>query len=224
MEFRFPVFLDLTGKKCLVTGEGFEVAGKVQALVDAGAHVTYVNPTAEEAIRQLAASGAVRWIQRDFEPGDLDGCFLVITDREDNSDVFRLAEQQRVLCNAVDDPPHCRFSFPTVHRQGDLTIAVSTNGCAPAMAVRLKQRFQRDVGPEYGELLAMLKRIRPEISERIAGFEARRELWYRIVDSSALEFIRSGERDKAQSAIRDLIEAAVSSTSHSRTSGDSVDL
>ena len=45
MNFRFPVFLDVTGKRCLVTGEGYEVAGKVKALIDAGAETLYINPT-----------------------------------------------------------------------------------------------------------------------------------------------------------------------------------
>ena len=35
MNFRYPIFLDLSGKKCLVVGEGHEIAAKVQALVDA---------------------------------------------------------------------------------------------------------------------------------------------------------------------------------------------
>ena len=129
MNFRFPVFLDLTGKKCLVTGEGYEVAGKVQALVDAAAQVTYVNPRAEAAIETLAAAGLIHWEKRDFVPEDLHGLFLVISDLEDNSEIFRMAEEQRILCNCVDDPEHCRFSFGSLHRRGELTIAISTNGC-----------------------------------------------------------------------------------------------
>ena len=39
MNFRYPIFLDLTGKKCLVTGEGYEVAFKVQNLVDCSARL-----------------------------------------------------------------------------------------------------------------------------------------------------------------------------------------
>ena len=104
MNFRYPIFLDLTGKRCLITGEVYEVAFKVQALVEAKAEVTYVNPRAEPSIQALASSGALRWLEREFEPGDLEGCFLVITDHEDNSEIFRLAEEQRILCNSVDDP------------------------------------------------------------------------------------------------------------------------
>ncbi len=163
MNFRFPVFLDLAGKKCLVTGEGYEVPAKVQALVDASAEVIYVNPVAEASIEALAAAGLIHWEKRTFSPADLAGLFLIISDLEDNSEIFRLAEEQRVLCNCVDDPEHCRFSFGSIHRRGELTIAISTNGYAPAVAVRLKEKFQREIGPEYTDFLDLLKRIRPEI-------------------------------------------------------------
>ncbi len=221
MNFRYPIFLDLTGKKCLITGEGHELAAKLQGLVDASAEVVYVNPRAEAIIESLAAAGLVIWVQRAFQPEDLNGCFLVISDLEDNSQVFRLAEQRNILCNSADDPGCCRFSFGSIHSQGDLTIAISTNGWAPALAVRLKQQLQRDIGPEYEEFLIELKKLRPEAAERIRDFQARRNLWYRIVDSEVLAKLRNGERDEAHSLLRQMLEEAVSSTSHSDTSGGS---
>ena len=213
MNFRFPVFLDLTGKRCLVTGEGYEVAGKVQALVDASAEVVYVNPQAEAAIEAMAAGGLIRWERRGFVDADLDGLFLVISDLEDNSAIFRKAEEQGILCNCVDDPKHCRFSFGSIHRRGELTIAISTNGWAPAVAVRLKERFQQEIGPEYTDFLDLLKKVRPEITGRIQEFGARRELWYRIVDSEVLGMLGRGEKEEAERVVRRMIEGAVGGSS-----------
>ncbi len=208
MNFRFPVFLDLSGKKCLVTGEGYEVASKVQALVDASADVIYLNPQAEPAIEAMAAAGLIHWEKRHFLPTDLDGLFLVISDLEDNSEIFRLAEERKILCNCVDDPDHCRFSFGAIHRRGELTIAISTNGWAPAVAVRLKERFQREIGPEYGDFLELLKAARPQITTQIADFAARRALWYRIVDSDVLSMLARGEKDAAFALIQEMIAAS----------------
>ena len=218
MNFRFPIFLDLTGKKCLVAGEGYEVPQKVQALVDASASVVYVNPHADPKIEALFEAGLIRWERREFSPEDLADCFLVISDHVDNAEVFRLAEERRILCNSVDDPPNCRFSFGSLHRQGDLTIAISTNGWAPAVAVRLKEKLQREVGPEYGVLLGLLKSVRPEITSRIADFGARRDLWYRIVDSDVLLILREGQTERAAAKIRQMIDDTVNSTSRSDTS------
>jgi len=206
VNFHYPIFLDLTGKRCLVVGEGAEMASKIRGLIEAGAEVLYVNPRASDEIAALARRGEMVWAAREFAPQDLDGCFLVIARLEDNSEIFRLAEERGVLCNAVDDPEHCRFIFGSVHRQGELTIAISTNGVAPALAVRLKERLQREIGPEYAVLLELLQQIRAEIRARIPDFAKRRELWYRIIDSGALEKIRAGEIEEARRLIVGLIE------------------
>jgi siroheme synthase-like protein len=199
VNFRYPIFLDLSGKRCLVIGNHPELNGKIQALRDAGARVE-CRP-------------------RDFDPGDLSGCFLVITSLPDNSEVFRLCEERNILCNAVDDPDHCRFSFGSVHRDGDLAIAISTNGVAPGLAVRLREQIQRSIGPEYGEFLALLKEVRAEIAARIPEFTARRELWYRIIDSDALQLLRSDQPEAARALIEDLI----SNISRSDTSAENAD-
>lgn len=223
MNFRYPIFLDLTGKKCLITGEGSEIPGKIRALLDAAAIVTYVNSRADSEIVELAATGSIVWAARDFQPEDLVECFLVIADRDDNAEVFRLAEQQRVLCNAVDDPRNCRFSFGSVHRQGDLTIAISTNGSAPAVAVRVREWLEREIGSDYGDFLDLLKEMRPEVRARISDFNVRRDLWYRIVDSDVRSKLRSGQREEAAAMIRGMLDEAVNSTSRSDISGDSAD-
>ena len=209
MNFRYPVFLDVSAKKVLVTGAGYEVAFKVKNLVDCSANVTYVNPDAEPAIESLAAGGLLHWEKRTFEASDLEGCFMVISDLEDNSEIFAMAEARGILCNCVDDPENCRFSFGSMHKQGDLTIAISTNGWAPAVAVRLKESFQREIGPEYGEFLSMLKAVRPAITTRIPDFGARRELWYRIVDSGFLPRIKAGENYAVEGDICRMVQAEI---------------
>ena len=216
MNFRFPVFLDVTGKRCLVTGTGYEIANKVKALIDAGAETLYIYPTAVPEIDQWATLDLVAWKRRKFEPADLEGCLLVITGHPDNSEIFRLAEERGILCNSVDDPEHCRFSFGSVHRQGDLNIAISTNGWAPALAVRLRQRLEREIGPEYAALLALLKEARPTITAQITDFARRRDLWYRIIDSDVLAKLRQGHQQEAAEQVRKLIEEAI----HESTSAD----
>jgi precorrin-2 dehydrogenase/sirohydrochlorin ferrochelatase len=132
----------------------------------------------------------------------------VIAGLEDNAPVFKLAEARNILCNAVDDPANCRFSFGSVHRQGELALAVSTNGWAPALAVRLREKLARDVGPEYGLLVDLLKRVRPAIREGISDFGKRRELWYRIVDSQALPLLREGRNGDAEALVDKMVGEA----------------
>ncbi len=208
MNFRYPIFLDVQGKRCLVTGEGFEIPAKIRTLISRGAHVIYVNPTADSAITALAAEGRITWHARQFQSTDLNECLLVITDHEDNSDVFRLAEERNVLCNAADDPAHCRFSFGSVVARDDLTVAISTNGIAPALAVRLRQHLERELGHEYAQFVAMLADLRTEITRSLPDFEKRKALRYRLVDSHALDLIRHGKPQEARQLLRTLLEEA----------------
>ena len=147
MNFRYPVFLDVAEKRCLVTGEGPEIPVKVRMLAERGAEVVYVHPTADSAIERLAREGRITWYAREFQAGDLDGCFLVISAGPYNSKIFKLAERCNVLCNAADDPDYCRFSFGSVVERGNLRIAVSTNGAAPARAGRMHVISCRDSSP-----------------------------------------------------------------------------
>jgi precorrin-2 dehydrogenase / sirohydrochlorin ferrochelatase len=212
VNFRYPIYLDLAGKRCVVTGEGYEVPAKVAGLVEVGAEVTYIHPAAAPEILELINAGQVKWEARGFEASDLDGCFLLITSRPDNAEIFRLAEERGVLCNSVDDPQNCRFSHGSIHRQGDLTIGISTNGTAPAVAVRIKEMLQREVGPEYKQLLELLVEIRPAINSQLKSFAVRKDLWYRIVDSDALALFRSGDAEGAARVVHRLVDEAVSNT------------
>jgi precorrin-2 dehydrogenase/sirohydrochlorin ferrochelatase len=86
-------------------------------------------------------------------------------------------------------------------RQGPLTIAISTSGCAPALAVRLRQQFERDFGPEYAALLGLLRELRASLAGREATAQERRALWYRLLDSDLLELLRAGHHDLARQLI-----------------------
>jgi siroheme synthase-like protein len=208
LNFRYPIFLNVEAKRCLIVGEGPELPAKIATLIARGAEVVYINPAAAEPIANLASEGKLVWHRRDFDPGDLDLCFLVIADREDNAELFRLAEARGVLCNAADDPEHCRFTFGSVLSRGPLTIGISTNGAAPALAVRLKQRLEREIGEEYATFTEMLGELRGEIASSIRDFETRRELWYRLVDSDALLLIRNGDTNGARRLLRAMIDEA----------------
>lgn len=183
----FPVVLRLAGKRCVVVGTGTEAGQKAADLKQAGADVV------------LAESWGADL---------LDGAFLIVAagpDRTGNAEIFAACERLGILVNCLDDPPYCRFTYPSVHRQGDLLIAVSTNGACPALAVRLRERFEREFGPEYAVFLEICRGLRDRLAQALPDFQARKELWYRIVDSPALKLLRRGRRAEAEREIETLL-------------------
>jgi siroheme synthase-like protein len=126
-------------------------------------------------------------------------------DRSRNDEIFAEAERLGILVNCVDDPAHCRFTFASIVRQGDLLIALSTQGACPALSVRLRERLERDLGPEYAEFLEIVRSLRTRVAQEIPDFGRRREVWYQLVDSPALGLLREGRRPEAIALIESII-------------------
>ncbi len=188
MSFRYPVFLKLTGRRCLVIGSGAEAESKSRGLREAGA-----------AVESRPA----------YEEGCLEGFYLVIAalgDRGMNARIAEEAEGRGILFNAADDPQHCDFILPAVHRQGDLTVAVSSGGKSPALAQRIRDWIAREVGPEYSELLQLLGELRPDLASRYPDLEQRKQVWASIAQSEALDLFRRGQTGTAEALVRDLAE------------------
>jgi siroheme synthase-like protein len=138
----------------------------------------------------------------------LGGFFLVVAagpDRSRNAEIFEEGERTGVLVNCLDDPARCRFIFPSVLRQGELSVAISTGGACPALAVRIRERLERELGPEHAELLELARAARAELARRVPEFGERRRRWYGLVDSDALELLRQGRRDEAHRLLRAIL-------------------
>ncbi|MCY3969362.1 MAG: bifunctional precorrin-2 dehydrogenase/sirohydrochlorin ferrochelatase, partial [Acidobacteria bacterium] len=71
-------------------------------------------------------------------------------------------------------------------------------GRAPALAVRLRERLERELGPEYGALLELAGRLRTPLARAVPEFEERRRRWYELVDSDVLELFRDGRAAEAR--------------------------
>src|SRR5207247_8716243 len=93
------------------------------------------------------------------------------------------------------------------HGQGDVAVAVSTSGKSPALAVRLREWIGRLIGPEYATLLELLGELRAELAQRVPDARIRTRLWYRIVDSDAIESVRRGDVAGARRRIGPLAPA-----------------
>lgn len=187
----YPLFLvGLEQRRCVVVGGDAEAERKVHGLLEADAQVTIVAETATDPLMEHAAGGRVSWVRRRYQPGDLRSAFLVIVTEKDEATRAATAleaKSEGALINVVDDVPHCNFIAGSVVRRGPLVVSISTSGCAPALAVRLRERFERELGPEYAEFVEWLGQLREPLAP--LDFETRRKLWYRLVDSNALQQI-----------------------------------
>lgn len=208
MNTYYPVYIQLREQPCVVIGGGKIAEGKVEGLVDVQAKVTVISPDLTPRLLELAETKQIVYWARLYQPGDLTGAFMVIsaTDQpEINQQVWQEATRNRQLVNVVDDTPRCNFIAPSILRKGDLTIAISTSGKAPALAVRLKERFHRELGPEYERFLELAGELREPLARNIPDFETRRALWYELMDSDILDILARGDEATAREIISSVV-------------------
>ena len=197
----FPMMVNLRGKKCVVVGGGRIAGDKIAGLLRHGARIVMVSPRADRRVQEQARLRKFEWRRREFSARDVEGAFLAIaaTNSPDvNEAVFRACRARGVLCNAVDDPEHCDFFYPAVVRRGPLQIAISTNGCSPALASRLRQELEQEFGPEWGAWVEHVGKTRREVLRKEMSPGARRKQLMEMASSRAFrEFLRARKRGDA---------------------------
>ena len=203
----YPVNLDLRGRRVLVVGAGPVGARKVAGLLRAGAVVSVVAP---DAVPEIANDPDVRWHQRAYRRGEAASYRLVITATDDpavNAAVRAAGDARQVFVNSADDPANCSVTLPARVRQGDLLVAISTGGRAPAVASGLRRQLQDELGPEWATLVELIAGARDRLHAEGRSTEA--VDWRPMLGSGTLEAIREGRLAE----VKERLEACLSSSS-----------
>jgi len=191
-----PIFLDLTGRECVVVGGGEVAARKVEALLEAGACVTAVSPRLSPPMGSLAARGLITHIAREYQRGDIRGCALVYGATDDPKLHRELAAEARALgiqINVVDVPELCTFISPAVAKRGELQIAISTGGASPAFAARLRRALEDQFGAEYAFTLEILRAARRRLHAEEIDPDDRMRRLKELADSALPDAIAIGD-------------------------------
>jgi uroporphyrin-III C-methyltransferase/precorrin-2 dehydrogenase/sirohydrochlorin ferrochelatase len=204
MAFALPISLGLTGRRAVVVGGGVVGEDMARTLLEAGAVVTVISELCSGGLRELSRRGELTLLQRAYLPGDLEGAFLAVAATNSphiNARIHAEANERKVLLNAVDDPDHCHFAFPAVVRRGDLQVAVSTGGKAPALARWVGRKLSRIIGPEYGDLVEAVGTVGEDVRQP-AGSATWGRRWEQALDDEVVRLVRSGRIDLAAGRIR----------------------
>lgn len=186
----FPMFVKLQDRNVLVVGAGAVGQCKIEGLLRTGADVRVVSLTSTNAVQEWARAELIDLREREFQPGDLDGVFLVVvatSSAQLNRQIFALAQERGILCNVVDVPELCDFYYPAVVRRGDLQIAVSTAGHSPFLAQRIRQQLERQYGPYYAEWVQELGKTRTQVLQSDLPPETKRQLLHSLASHEAFE-------------------------------------
>ncbi len=199
----YPIFLNVSGEKCVVIGGGQVALRKVEALLDHGADVEVISPEICSELDRLAENGGIAIRRRRYQAGDLKRAFVVVAatdDRHINTKVAKEAKETGALVNAVDDPNNSNFIVPSCIHRGDVTIAISTAGRSPALARKIRTRLEKDLGEEYAALALLIDEVRTEIKGQ--GIRVNGEDWQKALDLDLLiDLLKKGDSEKAKALL-----------------------
>jgi precorrin-2 dehydrogenase/sirohydrochlorin ferrochelatase len=165
----YPVFLLVSGKRCVIAGGGAVAFRKARDLAECGADVTVVAEVPSPDMEELAARGEIELLRRMFAPEDARGAFLVFAATDDdraNAEISETCRREGILVNAVDDPGRSDFISGSVLRRGPLRIAVSTSGCSPKLAARIRRELEGRYDASFGEFVSFAGELREYVLTR----------------------------------------------------------
>lgn len=198
-----PLFLKISGKRCVVVGGGGVAQRKVRTLLEYGASVEVISPDPCQELNKLVETGEIKVLRRRYQPGDLEGAFLAIaaTDNSEiNQQVVKEAKDKAVPVNVADDAEDSDFILPSYLRRGALTIAVSTAGISPALARKIRTRLEKDFGDEYASLVRLVGEVRAELKRQ--GIKVSGDEWQEALDLDfILDLLKKGEEKKARAVL-----------------------
>jgi precorrin-2 dehydrogenase/sirohydrochlorin ferrochelatase len=199
----FPVFLDLTGRLVVVVGGGPVGRRRAAALRAAGARVRLV---CLEARRTEMFDETVQWLAQSYEPRHLDDAALVFAcgPAALNAQVVDDARERGVWVSSSTEPAG-DFTTPATLHRGELVIAVSTGGAAPALARRVRERLEAEFDECFADWLALLGELRPVVRAAIPDGERRRQVWEELTRWEWLERLRREGVEAVREAVRQVL-------------------
>lgn len=193
---KYPIFLNLQGRRVVVIGAGAVGARKAQVLTETGARVVVVAPQFDPAFSVIANRPNVEVVQSRYSKEYLAGAVLAIaatSDPELNRQIYADCQQLEVLCNVVDVPELCDFFVPAVVQRGPLQIAVSTDGNCPAYAGHVRRKLEELFTEAHGRFVEDLEVLRRRLIEVVPDANRRKALLGRLVGDESLDYyVRQG--------------------------------
>lgn len=162
MPYRYPIFLDLSGRSILIVGGGRIALRKAQGLIEGGAdQIKCVAPRIDPEMPP-----AVQKIIDQYRSEHLNNMDLVIASTDStqvNNQVIQDARRQKIWACRIDTDPDQPGDFITPARfhRGPITVAVSAAGASVSAALR--DHLSSCMEEKWVKLAEAMQLLRPRL-------------------------------------------------------------
>lgn len=207
----FPIFLNVAGRRVIVSGAGECAVAKLRLLLKTEANINVYGENAEEIVRQWADEGKITLVERPLAVGDAICAAMLYAANEDDTEDARVAEigrQAGAVTNIVDNLEDSQFITPAIVDRDPLTIAIGTEGAAPVLARRVKADLEERLPASLGILARIGQAFRNRANMLPQG-RIRRDFWSRYYEGAGDAALQAGGEEAVKSKLNDLLTDAI---------------
>lgn len=199
----FPIAFWVAGRRVLVVGEGEQALQKLRLLTRTKAKLELLAANPRLDLAAHAEAHGVPILNAEPCHCRIAGAGLVFVATGDETRDGVISARARacgVPVNVVDRPHLSDFATPAIVDRAPVAIAISTDGHAPVLAVRLRGAIEGMLAPNLGRLGQLAEAVRATVLARMHDFSARRALWARLFDGRAGRLALDGDLERATAA------------------------
>lgn len=207
----FPIFLDLTGRRIVVSGAGECAVSKLRLLLKTDATITVFGVSPVAQVRRWAAEGRIDLVEREIEDGDAADASLLYAANENDEEDARAAAIGReagALVNIVDNLDDSQFITPAIVDRDPVTVAIGTEGAAPVLARKIKAELEERLPASLGRLARIGQAFRGRAA-MIAPGRGRRDFWSRYYSGEGDAALKQGGESGARARLEELLTDAI---------------
>ncbi|MDF1794046.1 MAG: siroheme synthase CysG [Thalassobaculaceae bacterium] len=196
----FPLFAQLTGRRCVMIGGGEEATRKIRLLLKAGARPLVIAPRATPEIVEAAARGTLDLVHRAFDPEDLDGAALLVVSDDGGQPVepiLAVARATGIPINVIDNPALSTVIVPGIVDRDPVLVAIGSAGAAPVLVRRLREKIETLLPARLGALADFAGRFRSAVSAAVTDSGDRRRFWEIFFDGPIARQVLAGAEARA---------------------------
>lgn len=136
-----PISIDISDQKILIIGGGQSALKKIKILQRFDAQLEVV---AESILDEIISLG-IPCYRKTYEKSDLKGYLMLYSCTNNETldvQIVKDAKEAGVLVNIHDKPSLCQFVSPAIYKDGNMSVAVSSNAQDVYESIRLRNLIQ----------------------------------------------------------------------------------
>ncbi|WP_349363975.1 MAG: siroheme synthase CysG [Roseitalea porphyridii] len=200
----FPVFVNLDGRRVIVSGAGETAVAKLRLLLKTEARIAVFGENAVLQVRQWAAEGSIVLTERPIAVGDALCAALLYAANDDPAEdarAARIGREAGALVNIVDNLDDSQFITPAIVDRDPVTVAIGTEGAAPVLARKIKADLEERLPASLGVLTRIGQAFRAR-AEMLGDSRKRRAFWTKFYFGAGDRALKAG----GEAAVRQTLE------------------